>query len=107
VGEQKPPAPQSVSTRQLLGTQRLPLPETGPLWQAHVWPAAQSASVAHWSYVQTHAPGCPVTQRPLVPLVHWPSFEHPFGGVPGWPEHAFVGRGALHSVDPVRWTDGA
>jgi hypothetical protein len=36
-GEQYPPAPQSLSTRQLPGTQVLPWPPTyGEPWQAHV-----------------------------------------------------------------------
>jgi hypothetical protein len=49
-GEQYPPGPQSESTRQLPGTQVLPLtPVSAVPWQAHACPAPQSVSCWHAS----------------------------------------------------------
>jgi hypothetical protein len=82
--EQTPPAPHSLSVRQLAGTQEFLPFETGPrsAAQLHAVPDGQSPSVKHWS--KRHAPARQVpwertpaafTWRQSLSLLHgkvWP-----------------------------------
>ncbi len=73
LGEQKPPGPQSASTRQLLAVaQVLAAESVAADRHAHGALLGQSESPEHSSYEQwrLHARPMPVRQRPFVPAVH-------------------------------------